>query len=294
MKILFVGGTRFVGLAMAREAILRGHDVSIFHRSENIPSGTEAAKHLLGDRTKDFTSLQTGEWDVVVDVCGYRPHEIHALYDVFAGRIKKYVFISTVSVYADDIPLYSDETANLADTSVLSAVDPITVPIDWQTYGPLKVLCEQAVKEHYKNHLIIRPTYVVGPDDYTNRFNFWVKEFVENKTVEIPDKPNTSIQYIDVRDLAAFTIGAIERDLTGEYHTCSEPEKFADILENIRSATHSKSEIRQVAPGASTNFPLWAETDTGMLSLNPQKAKQAGLNLRPLSKTIEDVVAAFS
>jgi len=93
MKILFVGGTRFVGLAMAREAISRGHEVEIFHRSEKIPVGTESAKHLLGDRTKDFTSLQTGNWDVVVDVCGYRPHEINALYDVFVG------FDSSVPTY---------------------------------------------------------------------------------------------------------------------------------------------------------------------------------------------------
>lgn len=294
MKILFVGGTRFVGLAMAREAIARGHDVSIFHRSDKTPTGTETAKHLIGDRTKDFTALQTGEWDVVVDVCGYRPHEIHALYDVFAGRINKYVFISTVSVYSDEIAENLDETAQLADVSVLNEKDPITVPIDGVTYGPLKVLCEAAVKEHYPNHLIIRPTYVIGPDDYTNRFNFWVNAFLHSTEVKVPENAHTSMQYIDVRDLAKFTIDAIEKDLQGEFHTCSDPTKFDVMLREIQMCTNSSANVTKAAHNSESNFPLWSSEDTGVLALNPAKAKMAGLSARPLSKTIADIISELS
>lgn len=294
MKILFIGGTRFVGLAMAREAIRRGHDVSIFHRSQKVPTGTESATHLIGDRTKDFSALQTGAWDAVIDVCGYRPHEVHALYDVFAGRIKKYVFISTVSVYADDISEGSDENAKLADTLVLNSRDPITVPIDGETYGPLKVLCEAAVKEHYENYLIVRPTYVIGPDDYTERFNFWVKKFLNESEVDIPEGSNTSMQYIDVRDLAAFTIDAVEKDLQGEFHTCAAPTKFESVINEIKTATNSPAKIKSVAANSDSKFPLWSDTDTGVLSLNPAKAMAAGLATRPLSKTIEDIVSEIS
>ena len=99
MKILIIGGTQFVGLAIAREAIRLGHDVDIFHRSDTVPAGTEHARHLKGDRNRDVRALQTGTWDAVIDVCGYRPHEINALADVFVDRVKKYVFISTCSVY---------------------------------------------------------------------------------------------------------------------------------------------------------------------------------------------------
>ncbi|MEN9693640.1 MAG: hypothetical protein RLZZ330_1284, partial [Actinomycetota bacterium] len=243
MKILVIGGTRFVGLAMVRELLNRGHEVSVFHRTNSIPAGTEKAHHLIGDRTKDFTALQTGSWDAVIDVCGYRPYEIHALYDALAGRIQKYVFISTVSVYDESIPTGENESAKLADTSVLDEADEITIPIDWETYGPLKVLCEQAVKEHYPNNLIIRPTYVIGPDDYTNRFNFWVEKFVNNETVEVPLNNATSMQFIDVRDLAAFTCDAIEKNLKGEFHICAPTTTFINMISHIKATTNSKSEI---------------------------------------------------
>jgi 2'-hydroxyisoflavone reductase len=294
MKILFIGGTRFVGLAMAREAIARGHEVSIFHRSDKIPVGTESATHLIGDRTKDVTALQVGNWDVAVDVCGYRPHEIHALYDVFAGRIKKYVYVSTVSVYADDIEPNLDETAKLTDVSILDDKELITVPIDGDTYGPLKVLCEIAAHGHYSNLLIIRPTYVIGPDDYTNRFNFWVNKFLKNEKVAVPANTGTTFQYIDVRDLASFTISAIEKDLTGEFHVCETGTRFDVVLEEIARATNSKSELVVANSSDESEFPLWSANDSGVLAMNPAKAKNAGLVTRPLAQTIKDIVSEIS
>ncbi len=294
MKILFVGGTRFVGLAMAREAISRGHEVEIFHRSEKIPVGTESAKHLLGDRTKDFTSLQTGNWDVVVDVCGYRPHEINALYDVFVGRINKYVFISTVSVYADDIDPNLSESAKLTDVKILEDKDLLTVPIDGETYGPLKVMCESEVRERYPNSLIIRPTYVIGPDDYTNRFHSWVRKFLANEVIEVPKNLDTTLQYIDVRDLAVFTIDAVENDLQGDYHVCENGIKFRQAIDEIRSVTGSTSTLTEVASTDEDVFPMWAAQDTGVLAMNAEKARAAGLKTRPLGETIKDIVTEIS
>lgn len=294
MKLLFIGGTRFVGLAMAREAIARGHEVSIFHRSEKFPTGTESAVHLKGDRTKDFTNLQSGNWDAVIDVCGYRPHEIHALYDVFAGRINKYVFISTVSVYADDIALGLDEKAKLTGVSILEDKELITVPIDGETYGPLKVLCEEAVREHYQDNLIIRPTYVIGPDDYTNRFHSWVRKFLSDDVVDVPKNLDTTLQYIDVRDLANFTIEAIEKDLRGDFHVCDNPTRFSVAIDEIFANTNSKSQMKQVDSEDESQFPMWSPSDTGVLAMNPAKAKAAGLITRPLGQTIRDIVADIS
>lgn len=291
MKILVIGGTRFVGLAMVRELLNRGHEVSVFHRSKEFPVGTEKATHLIGDRTKDFTALQVGSWDVVIDVCGYRPYEIHALYDALAGRIKKYVFVSTVSVYDDAIPLGEKENAKLADTSILDEADDITIPIDWQTYGPLKVLCEAAVKEHYQDNLIIRPTYVIGPDDYTNRFNFWVEKFMKNEQVEIPLNNSTSMQFIDVRDLANFTCDAIEKNLQGEFHVCAPTTTFINMISQIKASTNSSSEILEIQSEDESKFPLWANEDLGMLSLDPAKAVAAGLKYRPLDETIQSILS---
>lgn len=293
MKILVIGGNRFVGLAMVRELLNRGHEVSVFHRSNSVPIGTEKAQHLIGDRTKDFTALQTGSWDVVLDVCGYRPHEIHALYDALAGRIHKYVFISTVSVYDEDIPVGQNESAKLADTAIIDEADDITIPIDGRTYGPLKVLCEKAVKEHYANNLIIRPTYVIGPDDYTNRFNFWVEKFLKNENVEIPLNNATSMQYIDVRDLASFTCEAIEKDLQGEFHVCAPTTTFINMISQIKASTKSTSEIKEISSSDEKAFPLWASEDVGMLSLDPSKAVAAGLKYRPLDETIRAIVSTI-
>ena len=293
MKVLVIGGNRFVGLAIVRELLSRGHEVSVFHRSSSIPSGTEKATHLIGDRTKDFTALQTGNWDVVIDVCGYRPYEIHALYDALAGRIKKYVFISTVSVYDDSIAAGEKESAKLASTSILDEVDDITVPVDWQTYGPLKVLCEQAVREHYPDNLIIRPTYVIGPDDYTNRFNFWVEKFLKNEPVEIPLNNSTSIQYIDVRDLAIFTSDAIEKDLQGDFHVCAPTTTFINMISQIKASTNSTSEIKEIQSTDEALFPLWANEDLGMLALDPSKAVAAGLKYRPIEDTIKAIVLSL-
>jgi 2'-hydroxyisoflavone reductase len=294
MKILFIGGTRFVGLAMAREAISRGHEVSLFHRSEKVPAGTETATHLMGDRTKDFTALQTGYWDAVVDVCAYRPHEVHALYDVFAGRIKKYVYISTVSVYAEDIEPGLDETARRTDTSILDDKEPITIPIDGETYGPLKVLCEDAAQEHYENLLTIRPTYVIGPGDYTDRFTSWVRKFANDKVVELPENLNTTFQYIDVRDLATFTIDAIEKDLVGNFHVCETGTTFSAAIDEIIEVTKSQSEISRVNSVDENLFPVWASQNTGVLAMNPRKAKAAGLKTRPLAETIRDILIEIS
>lgn len=298
MRILIVGGTKFVGLAIAREAIARGHEVELFHRSSEVPSGTEAAKHLVGDRTKDFTALQVGEWDAVIDVCGYRPHEIHALYDVFAGRVRKYVFISTISVYDGGIPFNSAESAQQADTDFLAALDPITVEMSARTYGPLKVLCEEAVREHYEDHLIIRPTFVIGEDDYTDRFTRWVQRIAAGGVVDAPEPKAGRIQYIDARDLAAFTLHALEDDRKGAFHVAAPNggTTFEELLETIREVVGAgAAELNWVSVEAAserpTDFPLWAGgKSTGMRALDTSAAEAAGLNARPLADSVRDLL----
>src|SRR3712207_5313596 len=111
MKILFIGGTRFFGLAAARLALARGHEVDVFHRGRTKAGALPGARERLGDRMADRSALASGTWDAVIDTCGYRPGEIHAMADTLAGRVKRYVFISSVSAYAPDIPHQSDESA---------------------------------------------------------------------------------------------------------------------------------------------------------------------------------------
>ena len=298
MRILIIGGTRFVGLAMARSAIERGHDVELFHRSPDVPQGTEKAKHLLGDRTKDFTALQTGTWDAVIDVCGYKPYEIHALADVFAGRIKKYVFVSTISVYEPTIPPKSREDAQFLSTDVLATKDLIECAVDRETYGPLKVLCEAAVEEHYENFLHIRPTFVIGPDDYTDRFTKWVNRIAAGGEVLAPEPRDAAIQYIDARDLAEFTIKCIEDDVTGPVHVAqpSSGSTYEAMLESMRSvvgdggATLKWISAEEAAENAA-EFPLWSGgTSVGILQIDTSRAIELGLKVRSVEETIKDLL----
>ena len=301
MRILFIGGTRFVGLAMARAALLAGHEVDVFHRGSTTPKNLDGARQLIGDRTRDVTALQTGEWDVVVDVCGYRPHEVHAMADVVTGRHNKYIFVSTVSVYADDIPVLSNESAALTDVSVLAGLDPIVTPINAQTYGPLKVLCEQAVTEHYQNNLILRPSYVLGPEDYTKRFSQWVERISAGGEVLVPGPATAAMQYIDARDQADFFVKAIENDLRGTY-TIANPQppfSFGEMIQTVVETVGKPStRLRWLDPteaaAAEIDFPLWAGGESvGMLALDTTKARQDGLKCRPLSQTVADIETAL-
>ncbi|WP_395689703.1 NAD-dependent epimerase/dehydratase family protein [Caenimonas koreensis] len=299
MNLLFIGGTRFVGDAMAREAIARGHSVDIFHRGTTPAKNLEGAMHLHGDRVKDLSALATGRWDAVVDCCGYRPHEVSLMLDALAGRFAKYVFISSVSVYADGIAHNSDETAARADASTLDPDALETMPIDAASYGRLKVLCEDMLFTRHADNLVIRPTYVIGPHDYTPRFPEWVRRIAAGGEVLAPGPRHAAIQYVDARDLAAFTIGAIEQDARGPFNAASPrgPFGFGDMLDAIAEAvappgTTLKWLTPHEAKASGNSYPLWHEGgDYGVAAINSDAAHGYGLTGRPLGATARDVLA---
>jgi 2'-hydroxyisoflavone reductase len=293
MKILFLGGTRFVGRAMVDAAVARGHEVEVFHRGNSSHPLPPQVKSLIGDRTKDFTALQTGTWDVVIDTCGYRPHEIHAMSDVLIGRIKKYVFVSTVSVYSNSIPFAADEDAELASTKKVLAGDPITMPIDGHTYGPLKVLCEEAVTLHYPDALIIRPTYVVGAFDYTDRYPTWVRRMRDSAHVQCPNPSDAPMQYIDAQDLAELTMLAIEQNVVGPVNAASVGPgyTFGAFLNETRDAINADTTLEWVDAPEDGDYPLWTGGEhSTMLSVSNERAKAIGLSPRPLSATAHEVL----
>ncbi|MBC7603446.1 MAG: NAD-dependent epimerase/dehydratase family protein [Ramlibacter sp.] len=299
MNLLFIGGTRFVGEAMAHEAIARGHTVDIFHRGTTPAKNLKGARHLHGDRVKDVSALVTGEWDAVIDCCGYRPHEIGLMLDTLAGRVKKYVFVSSVSVYDEAIAHNCGESAARTDASSLDRTALDTMPIDGETYGRLKVLCEDVIFARHPDHIVIRPTYVVGPHDYTQRFPEWVRRLAAGGEVEAPGPRHASVQYIDARDLAAFAIGAIEQNATGVFNTASPqgPFGFGAMLDAIAQGvappgTTLKWLTAQEAKASGKSFPLWHEGhDWGIGAVNSDAARALGLKARPLAQTARDVQA---
>lgn len=297
MRLLIIGGTQFVGRHIAESAIERGHDVTVFHRGRTNTDALPEAEHILGDRNSDLDRLAGRTWDATVDVCAYVPRQVHELAKALDGRGGRHAFISTVSVYAEPAPPNIDEDAPLA-----TLPDPTTEEVTGETYGGLKVLCEQAIAEHYADAIVIRPTYVVGPYDHTHRFTYWVERIADGGRVLAPDIPGYQIQVVDARDQARWIVELLERGDSGTFHTVSPPPPFSfdDMLRTIVDAVGPEgTEIVPVDPGFLMDhdiddnaLPLWypsREVDPGM-SCDPNRAAAHGFTTRPLVQTIRETL----
>ena len=298
MRVLIIGGTQFVGRHIAEQAVARGHEVTVFHRGRTNNDAVPEAERILGDRDTDLDRLGGREWDATVDACAYVPRQVSELADALNGRGGRHAFISTVSVYREPAPPDIDEDAPLAELD-----DPTTEDVTGETYGGLKVLCEQVVAERYTDPLVIRPTYVVGPYDYTHRFTYWVTRIAEGGRVVAPELPGHQIQVIDARDQGRWVVELLESGDSGTFHTVSPPPPydFADMLRTIADAVGpAGTEIVPVAlpfleeQGVSGNdLPLWypgtQPGDPG-LSCDPSRAEAHGLRVRPLEQTVRETL----
>lgn len=301
MRLLFVGGTRFVGRKMVESALQRGHEVTLFNRGKTNPGAFEGTEALIGDRTADLGALQGREWDAVIDVCGYWPKAVAPLCDLLRDRVGRYVFISTISVYSDDSPDgLTEETGVLLENG-----DPAADALDMETYGGLKVLCERVVERVFGvRALIVRPGLVVGPGDHSDRFTYWPRRFMRPGPFLAPDCPEMPVQVVDGRDLGDFTLLATERALSGAYHVAgpTPPVLFGDFVRE------------GVAVGGGVARPVWVPceylvangvapwTDLPLVTsltsersplstVDNTKALGAGLTLRPITQTVLDTVA---
>ena len=208
MKLLFLGGTRFVGRHFAEAALARRHDLTLFHRGQTNPGLFPGAEEVLGDR--DLT-LPSGRWDTVVDFCGYVPRQVRAA--ARAIDAERYVFLSSISVYADfrvrglteDSPVKQPPEGSEGTEEVTNA-----------TYGWLKVLCERELDVH--RTLIVRPGILVGPHDYTGRFTYWPWRVAQGGEVLVQGKPARPVQILDARDLAAWLLAMVEKGKTGIFN----------------------------------------------------------------------------
>lgn len=247
MDILVLGGTQFVGRHIVIEAVRRGHAVTLFNRGSN-PAIFPELEQLKGDRDKDLSTLKGKSWDVVIDSCGYTPQQVEASASLLRDAVKHYVFISTISVYAD--LLRPAGGALLDEEAELLTLEEPTEEVTSESYGPLKVLCEQVVKQHFPDQqLIIRPGFVVGPYDHTDRFTYFPWRVAQGGEVLVPDAGEQPIQYIDARDLAAFIVQGVERSLTGTFNAVIPPDSytFADLLETSRRVSASDASFVEVS-----------------------------------------------
>lgn len=298
MRILVIGGTQFVGRHIVETALAAGHDVTLFHRGVTGDDLFPEARHIHGDRNTDLAALANGHWDATIDVCAYVPRHVDDLADALGGRGGHHALISTISVY-DDPP----EPGFMEDAPLRRLDDPSTETIDGDTYGGLKALCEAAAARRFRDCLIVRPTYVVGPFDHTGRFTWWVTRIAAGGEILAPGPPDDPMQVIDARDLAGFTVGLVERDVSGVFHTATPPPPFSinDLLDAIASEvapgdhafTWVDADFLTRAGVDGSVMPLWTAHDPqrNALAADASRALAAGLAPRPLAETIRDTYA---
>lgn len=307
MKLLILGGTRFLGRHLVTSAQARGHEVTLFNRG-NYATEFESIK---GDRHTELHKLQGRRWDAVVDTSGHLPRAVRSAAEVLGDAVERYVFISTQNVYRDvSVPgieeTYPLRTLTSEQLERANSIDTSGQPSYAELYGGLKALCEQAVEEVMPDRaLIVRPGLIVGPDDYTDRFAYWPVRVARGGEVLAPGDPDRFIQLIDVRDLAEWTISMIERKSTGTYNANGLPNSLTmqHLLEECRSITGNEARFTWVTEdfllqekvAAWSELPLWLPEEAaphlrGFMFISSKKAIAAGLTFRPLKQTISDTL----
>lgn len=297
MQLLIIGGTRFVGRALVEAALARGHTLTLFNRGQSGPGLFPDVESISGDREHDLDRLQGRRWDAVIDTCGYVPRITGLAARALADAVDLYVFISTVSVYRQDNPPGSNE-----DAPLMTLADPTVEEVTGETYGGLKVLCEQAVQDALPGRsLIVRPGLVVGPHDPTGRFTYWPVRVRRGGQVLAPVGPERLTQFIDVRDLAEWTIRIVEQGQTGVYHATgpTQPLTLGEVLQSCLTVTGSDAELvwapedflLEQKVGPFVELPLWLpEAVNSAMNMNIGRAMAAGLTFRPLEQTIRDTL----
>jgi 2'-hydroxyisoflavone reductase len=300
MKILVLGGTKFLGRHLVEAALAHGHEVTLFNRGKTDPNLFPDLETILGDRGQDIDKLSGREWDAAIDVAGYLPRIVRMSAQALEKTVKRYVFISSISVYADFKKAGMDESYPVGKLE-----DETIEEVTGETYGPLKALCEKTVQEIYgERALIIRPGLIVGPHDPTDRFTYWPMRVKRGDDMITPGKPQTPIQIVDVRDLAEFIVQLIEDGASGVYNATGPDRElfmgeFLDACKLVSGSTaafHWASEEflqeHEVAPWS--DMPVWipdTDEETGFSRVDISRAVKAGLKFRPLEETIRDTIA---
>lgn len=301
MRILLVGGTQFVGRHIAAAALESGHRVTLLHRGRTGMDLFPAAEHLLADRDDDLSTLSGRSYDATVDVTAYYPRHVRSLAQALDDRGGRYLFISSVSAYAEPEAVGGDESTPLAE---LETDDPDSLPMTSETYGGLKVCCERAASAAYGADAvtIVRPTYVVGPYDHSGRFTWWVDRLARGGRVLCPGPATAPVQLIDARDQASWVVSLLETGTTGAYHSCwpEPPWSLQDMIETIRAEVAPPGTELVWVPADrlldarvdGSALPLWSEgTVENASAMDPAAARRSGLSPRPVADTVRDTHA---
>jgi len=322
-RILILGGTGFLGPKTVEAALARGHKVTVFNRgrTEKVkPFAFKDVEHLYGNRDPDLPAdddrdkdgkllhpdakpkgleeLAGKSWDAVIDNSGYYPRMVSASAKMLASSAKQYIYISSISAYASMAKPNLDETAELAKLA-----DPKveTMGKGFENYGGLKALCEQAAADAFPGHAaIVRPGYIVGPGDPTDRFTYWPMRIARGGEALIPGAPDDPLQWIDVRDLGEWLVKLVEDGTAGTFNAIG-PEgrgRWGDVVQACAAGAKTPAKLvwlpwdwlSKNEMGGEDSFPICApptgETAGTHLWKN-ERAVKAGLRFRSASDTVK-------
>lgn len=299
LSVLVLGGTGFIGPHMVREMLRRRHSVTLFNRGRTNSELFPDIETIKGDRDAGLQGLAGRSWDAVVDNSGYVPRHVQDSARLLAKSTHRYLFISSLSVYADFT------TRNDEDSPLATIDDESIEEVTGETYGALKALCEKrAATEIGDDRLtILRPNYIVGPGDHTDRFSYWPIRTRQGGEMIWPGTIADAIQLIDVRDLANFVVDCLEQDTSGIYNMTNPAGAYTMgmLFDDCRELTASGvdpvwiSEEFAYEQGliGGRGLPIWHPStgpDASSGGFSAQRAIKAGLQNRPARETLRDIL----
>lgn len=297
-SLLILGGTGFIGPHLTEEAQRRGWKVTHFNRGKHAAGGVAGVETLIGDRNGQLEALRGRSWDAVIDDTGYVPKYVKMSAELLAPSVRYCLYISSISAYA------SFATPNDEHSPLGKLADPETDKVTNDTYGPMKALCEQYSAAAFRDRMsIVRPGYIVGPLDSTDRFTYWPVRASRGGEMLAPGTPKDPIQVIDVRDLASFMMTLVEKRTSGIFNAVTPPRALTMgdlVTASVRASPKAGTKVAWVSEEFLTKHdievPIWAPTKgeyagASLTAIEPARA--AGLKSRPLDETVRDTLAWF-
>jgi 2'-hydroxyisoflavone reductase len=290
LSMLVLGGTGFLGPHQIEYAVARGHRVTMFNRGSNPGMFGDGVEELTGNRDSTIdnglAALQGDRsWDVVIDNSGYVPRHVRDSARLLKGRCGRYLYVSTVAVYDFGVASVFAESARLAELA-----DPAIEEVTGDTYGPLKAACDREARDILGDKCtVVRPTYVVGPGDHTDRFTYWVERVSRGGDVLAPANPGHEAQWVDARDLCPWVVTLCENDTPGVFNAAGPASRIdrSGLMWGLRGATaeavnfYWPSEALLQELGISQ--PLMSGDDSYHFA--NEASISAGLTYRPLADT---------
>ena len=295
LRILVLGGTGFIGPHMVRRARERGHTVTLFNRGKSNDKLFPDLETLIGDRDGKLDALKGHQWDAVIDTSGYVPRLVRDSANLLKAAASQYLFISSVSAYAN-----FDQPGITEDYAAGTLKDPTIEKITEESYGPLKVLCEKAVQEAFPTGAtVVRPGYIVGPGDSTDRWTYWPVRVAAGGEMIAPGATSDPMEIIDARDLGRFVIHLLEQHTAGTFNAVgpAKPMPMGEMLDRLKAATSSNATFTWVDAAwlekQKASFPIW-NAPTGpyaqVHTVSNARAVAAGLSYRPFEETARETL----